>query len=319
VHAGGMPVVVALANPSRDETRWCSAVWRCCCRGGTLIAVAGIMLGCGGAREPAAVGSFVAQCLGVDDRGDLTRAPPVVCRLDAHGEVKSVSDIDLERGLPFIVDTASERVLAISRSGDVIDVTDGEAEFVARADAMSAYGFAPKSQVVRLTRTGVLLTVDDVLLTTFELDGVVDVKSGVDVRGDEIAFTVELPSGVFTIVVGNMSSGITREVFAWSEYVGEARWSPDGNRLSLVGPDYRSIVVITADGAIVTTLASEDSRLSGRVNGPRWIDNDTVVYHDSATALLEGDVRTGQAEVTQFYNFDERPEFVPVLPVPLPG
>lgn len=284
--------------------------------GGVLVALSVMSLGCG--EQEAAMGErFAAQCLGIDDSGGLL-PDPVVCRLDSQGLIVSVSDIELGRGLPFVVHETSGRVLAISRSGDVIDVSEETIEVVSPADAMSAYGLTTDSELVEMTRAGELRVADEVL-QAFSVDGNIDVTSGVDIIGTRIAFTAEKPAGAFAIVVGDMSTGGIHEVFVWNEYVGSARWSPDGTKLSFVGPDYRSIVVTDTDGVIHTVLSSEDTRLSGRVAGPRWIDDDTIVYYDSATALLEATVSTGRVEVIALHPIEAGQDLVPVLPVPLPG
>ena len=284
--------------------------------GGVLVALSVVSMGCG--EQKAVVGEgFAAQCLGVDDSGGLI-PDPVVCRLDSNGQIVSVSGIELGRGLPFVVHETSGRVLAVSRSGDVIDVTDDTVEVVRPADATSAYGLTEDSDLVELTSAGELRAADEVL-QTFAVDGDIDVMSGVDISGNRIAFTVEKPTGGFAIDIGDMSTGAIHEVVVWSEYVGSARWSPDGTKLGFVGPDYRSIVVTDTDGVMIVVLSSEDSRLSGRVGGPRWIDDDTIVYYDSATALLEATVSTGGVEVIALHPIEAGQDLVPVLPVPLPG
>lgn len=278
-----------------------------------------IVLGCGSDAVVPGTKRFAAQCLGVDASGGLAKDYPLVCWLDGDGQIASVSDMELSRGLPFVVDEVSNRVLAISRTGNVIDVTDEPAKVVGSADARSAYGFTGGSVLVRLSDAGEVRTADGEFVLAFAVDGVVDVSSGIDINGDRIAFTLERPSGNWAIVVGDMSTGEVSEVFVWTEYVGGVRWSPDGTRLSFTGPDYRSIVVTTADGAILAIPASDDTRLSGRVVGPRWIDNDTIIYHDSATALLVASVSTDSAGILAVHPIDAERDFVPVLPVPLPG
>jgi hypothetical protein len=115
-----------------------------------------------------------------------------------------------------------------------------------------------------------------------------------------------------------MSTGEFREIFGSTTYIGGARWSPDSALLSFTGPDYGSIVVTDADGVLLTSFKPEDMRLSGRVNGPRWIDDDTIVYYDAVPALLEGSVSTGDVDVTALYDVDDGRDFIPVLSVPLP-
>lgn len=90
-------------------------------------------------------------------------------------------------------------------------------------------------------------------------------------------------------------------------------------RLAFVGPDYRSIIVTDTRGVVVTTLSSSDPRLSGRVAGPRWSDDDTTVYYDAVPALLQGKVSAEQVEAIAIYASDDEDGLVfPVLLVPLP-
>ncbi|MDW3214824.1 MAG: hypothetical protein R8G01_12545 [Ilumatobacteraceae bacterium] len=284
------------------------------CRLAGLFGLAAASLGCSGTDDTPASAGFVAQCLGVSD-GALVGAANV-CHVDEHGKVVEVSDVELAQGLPYVVDSHSNQITAVARSGELVDISGAEARFLADADGSTAYGFTSESQLVGLTSDGEFRSADGVLLSEFGVDGVVDVRSGIDIHGGEVVFTVERASGGFAVAIGDLSSGDVAEITRSDVFVGQARWSPDGSRLSFVGPDYRSIEVVDRGGDLVASFTPLDRRLSGRFNAPRWIDDDTIVFFDAVPALVEGDVRTGDVEVMSVFDLESGIDAVPVLPVP---
>lgn len=279
-----------------------------------VVGLAVASLGCGGTDETPASAGFVAQCLGVSD-GALVGAANV-CRVDEHGKVTEVSDVELAQGLPYAVDSRSNQIAAVARSGELVDISGAEARFLADADESTAYGFTSESQLVGLTSDGELRSAEGMLLSEFGVDGVVDVRAGIDIHGDEVAFTIERSSGGFAVVIGDLSSGDLAEITRSDMFVGQPRWSPDGSRLSLVGPGYRSIEVVDRGGAVLASFTPLDRRLSGRFITPRWIDDDTIVFVDAVPALVEGDVRSGEVEVMRVFDLESSIDAVPVLPVP---
>lgn len=281
-----------------------------------VVGFAAASLGCGGTDDTPASAGFVAQCLGVSD-GALVGAANV-CRVDEHGKVTEVSDVELAQGLPYVVDSRSNQIAAVARSGELVDISGAEARFLADADESTAYGFTSESQLVGLTSDGELRSAEGMLLSEFGVDAV-DVRAGIDIHGDEIAFTVERSSGGFAVVIGDLSSGDVAEIIRSDMFVGQPRWSPDGSRLSLVGPDYRSIEVVDRGGDVIASFTLRDQRLSGRFITPRWIDDDTIVFVDAVPALLEGDVRTAEVEVVRVFDLESNIDAVPVLPVPVPS
>ena len=183
-----------------------------------------------------------------------------------------------------------------------------------RADA--AYGFDQSGELLELRTSGELRMADGTLIASFPIDGAVDLPSGVDVFGRLIAFTVASGSGGFAVVIGDMDTGEVREVQRSDRYIGQARWSPDGVWLAMVGPDYRSLwVVSAADGQPVQEITSADPRLSGRFNSPSWIDEDTIAFFDAVPALVRASRETGQITVIRIYGAGS--DRVPALPVAL--
>ena len=254
---------------------------------------------------------FLAQCLNLSD----TPMPPsVVCRVDGEGNVESTTSIELTSGQPFVTGPDNSHVAAVDAGGNIVDLMADEPVVLAAARPDAVYGFDRDGDLVELRENGELHAGAGGLLATFAIDGNVDLRSGIDIAGTSHAFTVALDGGGFAVVIGDMTTGTVREVLRSDRYIGQARWSPGGTWLALVGPDFRSVQVLDAgDGHLVREITSTDPRLSGRFNSPSWIDAQTIAVLDAVPALVEVDRDTGHITVVRVYAPDAAA--VPALPV----
>lgn len=254
---------------------------------------------------------FLAQCLNLRD----TPMPPaVVCRVDGAGNVESTTAIELASGQPFITGHDTSRVAAVDAGGSIVDLIADEPVVLAAARPDAVYGFDRNGELLELRENGEVHSITGALLTTFAIDGIVDVHSGIDIAGTSLAFTVALDGGGFAVVIGDTATGEVREVRRSDRYIGQARWSPEGSWLALVGPDYRSVEVLAAaDGSVAREIVSTDPRVSGRFNSPSWIDDQTIAVLDAVPALVEVDRDTGHVTVVRVYAPDAAA--VPALPI----
>lgn len=266
-----------------------------------LIAVVGA--GCGGPDA----GYVLGQCL--DFRPDPS-PPGRVCVVRDDGGLK-ISDVTLARGLPYIIDQSSGEVVAITDDERLRSINDGSDLGPAAPD--TAYAHDEAGRLIGLDVDGRLETLDGELVAQFDIDGVVDVKSGIDLSDGGLAFTVERADGGFAIEVGQLATGHADVVFESHQPVGHAKWSPRGDRLAFDGPDLRSIVVVEATGRLVTEIVPTDPRLSRRVVAPSWVDDDTVVFTDGVPALVFADVPSG--ETVRVIAYDGDREVFPAVPV----
>ena len=254
--------------------------------------------------------TFLAQCL--DSRGD-DNPPQVVCSLDAEGRIIAVSEIELASGRPFVTDPSTGGIAGVDRDGRFVSLT-GDDDWDVKTDGR-AFGFGPDGELWSVDVDGVVSDSAGAELVDLELDGAVEVMSGIDVRGRSVLMTVELSSGGFQVVIGDVDTGAISEIATADAFVGQAAWSPDGTKVALVGEDYTAIEIRDREGDVITEIRPDDPRLSIRMNAPRWIDDDTVVFLNASPAIVIADAATGGA--LRITAYDSSTEIYPVLPVPL--
>lgn len=255
---------------------------------------------------------MLAQCL--DFRTDPS-PPPDLCFVDRDGGLESLG-LDLAAGgPPLMIDDASGGVAAITADGRLAVVSEGEPIDIGAADSALAYGFDAGGRLLALAPDGRLSSLEGVTIASFDVEGTVDTDSGFDIAKGRLVFTVALDGGGFAVQIGGLHDGGVETVYRSDQYVGQGRWSPSGERLAFVGPDYRRIMVTDATLVSVTAVLLDDPRLSRRVNAPDWIDDETVVFFDALPALVLADADTH--EIDRIFTYDASAQLFPALPVPI--
>ncbi len=256
---------------------------------------------------------LLAHCR--DLRSEVAPAS-VACRVDEAGHIDILTDTALDPGTPLFVDHTTDRVVALDRDLRVVVVSTQPVEVVAQGEVGRAYGFDDDGALVSLDTEGTLRGGADQVMLAFEVNGAVDVTAGIDIYDTSTLFSVTLRGGGFSVNLGDVATAEVHELTRADQFVGQARWSPDGTRVAFVGAGYDTIEVVDRAGAPVVEIRPDESRLSGTVNAPSWIDNDSIVFVDAVPALLFADARDGSIERSRLYDADAEP--FPVLPVVVP-
>ncbi len=254
--------------------------------------------------------SFVAQCLDSKQPSE----PPVVCTLRADGSVDSVTETELASGRSFAGDDRTGQIAAENAEGELIAVAGETLSTATSARTDSAYVFADTGELLALHHTGALRSADDTVVAEFDVSGTIDVAGGADISDGEIVFTSRLVDDTFVLHRGDIASGDVFELGRSDSFIGQARFSPDGNRLAVVGANGRSIEILDRAGTSALTIAPDQPELSGIFATPVWVDDATVLFLDAVPALVWADASSGEIVDTRVY---KQPGTFPAFPVAL--